>query len=57
VREARGQVLTHGDMAAANSFESPDRVKPASLPVSEAGGEARVRVPKQAVAALQLRLV
>ena len=56
-REARGQVLTHGDMAAANNFEAPEMVKPASLPVSEAGSEVRVRVPKQAVAALELRVV
>jgi len=56
VREARGQVLAHADVAAANSFESPDEVTPAGLPVSESGSQVRVRVPKQAAAALEIRL-
>jgi alpha-L-arabinofuranosidase len=55
-REARGTVLTHADPAAANTFATPEEVKPAALPVTLAGDRATVRLPKQAVASLQIRL-
>jgi alpha-N-arabinofuranosidase len=54
--EAKGTVLTHSDPAAANTFTAPEEVKPASLPVTVSGDKATVRLPKQAVASLQIRL-
>jgi alpha-L-arabinofuranosidase len=56
LREARATVLTHPDMHAANTFEQPDNVRLAELPVSVAGDAASVALPRQAVAALALRL-
>lgn len=37
--EGRGAVLTHRDMHAANTFENPNAVVPAALPVA-IGGDA-----------------
>jgi alpha-N-arabinofuranosidase len=53
---ARGQVLTHSDMAAANVFENPNEVKVSQLPVSVAGNGLSVVIPKQAVAAIEIDL-
>lgn len=54
--EGRGVVLTHDDMRARNSFQNPDEVRPASLPVNVGKGEITVLLPKQAVAAVEIRL-
>jgi alpha-L-arabinofuranosidase len=54
--EGRGQVLTHSDMRAHNTFERPDEVRLAPLPVLIRGAVAEVSIPRQAVVALGLRL-
>jgi alpha-L-arabinofuranosidase len=54
---ARGQVLTHGDMAAANTFQNPSEVKLSQLPVSVAGNGLSAVIPKQAVVAIEIDLV
>jgi alpha-N-arabinofuranosidase len=54
VTEARGSVLTHENIAAANTFENPHKVEPAKLSVNISGGAAQVTIPKQAVVALEL---
>ena len=55
--EARGQVLTDGDMAAANTFQHPNEVKLSQLAVSIAGNGLSVVIPKQAVAAIEIELI
>ncbi|MCP5115070.1 MAG: hypothetical protein GY953_29925, partial [bacterium] len=44
------------DPHAANSFEALDEVKLAELPVTTTGNELRARIPKNAVAAIEIRL-
>lgn len=56
IAEGRGQVLTHPDMRARNSFEKPEEVRLAPLTVVNRAAGVEVTIPKQAVAALQLRL-
>jgi alpha-L-arabinofuranosidase len=53
---ARAAVLTHEDMRATNTFDRPDTVQLSELPVSVAGDTAHLTIPRQAVAALTLRL-
>lgn len=55
ITEARGTVLTHADRNAANSFETPEAVKPAELAVTIVGERVQVRIPKHSVAALEIR--
>jgi alpha-L-arabinofuranosidase len=55
--EARGTVLTHGDMRARNTFEHPDEVRPASLAATVRGDTVGVTLPKHSVTALDVRLV
>jgi alpha-L-arabinofuranosidase len=47
-------VLTHDDVAAANTFQHPNAVTPSPLPVSVAGDGFSVVIPKQAVAAIEM---
>jgi alpha-N-arabinofuranosidase len=54
--EGRGTVLTHPTMNAANTLDKPDEVKPAPISITISGDAATVTLPKQSVAALQLRL-
>lgn len=54
--EGRGQVLTHSDMRATNTFDRPDEVKLAPLPVTLSGDVVSVTVPKQSVVALELAI-
>jgi len=54
--EARGTVLAHADMTARHTFDRPDEVKLAPLPVSIQGGSMEVTVPKHAVASVDLRV-
>jgi alpha-N-arabinofuranosidase len=56
VSEGRATVLTHADRAAANTFEKPNEVRLAELPVEVSGGMAQVNIPKQAVVALDLQM-
>jgi alpha-N-arabinofuranosidase len=55
--EGRGTVLTHTDMRARNTFESPDEVEPAALPVKVSGETLVVEMPKHSVAAIEIQLV
>ncbi|QOY88107.1 alpha-N-arabinofuranosidase [Paludibaculum fermentans] len=54
--EARATVLTHADKAARNTFDRPDEVKPAALPITVRGGSVEVTLPKQSVVSIELRL-
>jgi alpha-N-arabinofuranosidase len=56
IAEARGRVLTHTDMRAANTFDRPEEVRPAALAATVRGAEAEIAIPRQAVIALDLRL-
>ncbi len=55
--EARGVVLTHSDMQAGNTFATPNAVAPAPLKPVVSGDSVSVSIPKQAVVALEIRLV
>lgn len=54
--EARAQVLTHADPHAANTLDKGEAVKPAPLEAAVTGGQVRLRVPRHAVAAVEIRL-
>jgi alpha-N-arabinofuranosidase len=54
--EARASVLTHADMRARNTFDKPEEVKLATLPVKVDGSTLLVDLPKHAVAAIEVRL-
>jgi alpha-L-arabinofuranosidase len=56
LREARATVLTHEDMHATNTFDRPDAVGLAALPVRPSGETVLLGIPKQAVVALSLPL-
>jgi alpha-L-arabinofuranosidase len=49
-------VLTHADMTAHNTFDRPEEVKLAPLPVSVRGGTVEVAIPKHAVVSIEVRL-
>src|SRR5215813_12141108 len=52
----RGVALTHSDMRARNTFQNTDEVRPSSLPVKISNEGVVVTLPKQAVAAVEIRL-
>jgi len=54
--EGRGTVLTHSDMRARNTFQNPNEVRLAVLPVKISGETLTVEIPKQAVAAIDIQL-
>jgi alpha-N-arabinofuranosidase len=56
-QEGRGTVLSHREMRATNSFQSPNEVVPSALPVSIQGDGILATLPKQSVAAIELRIV
>src|SRR5450432_2793665 len=56
VVEGRGRVLTHADMTAGNTFDRPNEVTLAPLPVDVRGGRAEVSIPARAVVSLELRM-
>jgi alpha-L-arabinofuranosidase len=53
IGEARGTLLTHSDMRAANSFQRPNEVRLTSLPVKASGEGLTVEIPKQSVVAIE----
>jgi alpha-L-arabinofuranosidase len=55
--EGRGVVLTHSDMRARNTFQNTNEVTPSALPVTINNEGVAVTIPRQAVVALELRLV
>jgi alpha-L-arabinofuranosidase len=56
VLEARATILTHDDMRARNTFDKPEEVKLAALPVKMDGATVIVDLPKHSVAAVAIRL-
>jgi len=56
IAEGRGQVLTHADMHAHNTFDKPDEVRLAPIPVLNRNAGVEVTIPRQSVVALQLLL-
>jgi alpha-L-arabinofuranosidase len=54
--EARGTVLTHADMRARNTFDKTDEVKPSALPVKVDGQSVVLDLPRQSVAAIEIRI-
>jgi alpha-N-arabinofuranosidase len=55
--EGRGVVLTHSDMRARNTFQNTNEITPSALPVTINNEGVAVTIPRQAVVALELRLV
>ena len=49
-------MLTHADMTAHNTFDRPEEVKLAPIPVNLRGGTVEVAIPKHAVVSLDVRL-
>jgi len=56
VSEGRGRLLTHAEITATNTFDTPDNVTLRDLPVEVHGDAARVVIPRHAVVALELRI-
>jgi len=56
ITRAAGTVLANSDMHAHNTFDQPNAVKPASLPVSVSGGLTAVRFPAASVNKLEISL-
>jgi alpha-N-arabinofuranosidase len=54
--EARGQVLTHQDMRATNTFAKPKEVKPVTHPVKAPGDTIELSLPKQSVTLIDCRI-
>ncbi len=54
--EGRGVALTHSDMSARNTFQNSNEVRPSTLPVNTSGEGVVVKIPKQAVAAIEIQL-
>jgi len=52
--EARGTVLTHADMKAANTFAAPETVRPAPLTVRVSGGVVEFTLPAKSVVAVEV---
>ena len=54
--EGRGTLLTHEDMTAGNSFDHPNKVEMARLPVNVHGNIAEISIPKRAIVSLELKM-
>jgi alpha-N-arabinofuranosidase len=54
--ETRGVVLTHADMTARNTFDRPEEVKLAPIPVTLRGGQIEVAIPKHAIVSLEVKV-
>jgi alpha-L-arabinofuranosidase len=52
--EVKGQVLTHEDRQAANTFAKPNEVSLAPVQATVDGQAVRVTIPKQAVVSLSI---
>jgi alpha-N-arabinofuranosidase len=53
--EGRGTILTHEDMTASNTFDHPETVKLAPIPVNLRGSAVEVSLPPRAIVSLELR--
>jgi alpha-L-arabinofuranosidase len=56
ITEGRGQLLTHEDMTAGNTFAHPDTVKLAPFTVNIRNNRAEISIPPRAVVALELKI-
>ncbi len=56
IKDVTGTLLTASDMHAHNTFDAPDSVKPAPLPVRISDGAAMVRFPNGSVSKVQITL-
>jgi alpha-N-arabinofuranosidase len=54
--EARARILTHQTMNGTNTFSLPEEVKPAAHPVKIAGNALELRLPKQAIVAVECEM-
>ncbi len=54
--EAKGRVLTHEAMNAANTFAKPDEVHPVNLDANVSGDVVRLTLPPKSIAALNIQL-
>lgn len=54
--EGRGTLLTHDDMRARNTFDKTHEVRPSPLPVAVSGAAVVVELPRQSVAAIEMRV-
>jgi alpha-N-arabinofuranosidase len=54
--EARGIILTHPEMNGRNTFDRPEEVKLAPLPVTLRGGTLEVAIPKHAIVSIEVRM-
>jgi alpha-N-arabinofuranosidase len=54
--EARGQVLTHQNMRATNTFARPEEVRPMAHPVTVAADTIELSLPKQSVSLIDCRI-
>ena len=55
-REAQGRVMSHNDVAAVNTFDNPENVVPTDWAFLVEGGGVALRLPKQSVAAVEIRI-
>jgi alpha-N-arabinofuranosidase len=54
--EARATILTHQNMTAANTFADSDEVKPVVHPVKVVADALELRLPKQAIVAVECEM-
>ncbi len=56
ITEGRGTVLTHSEMTAHNSLDSPNEVRLAPVAVTVRGNQAEISIPQRAVVSLELKI-
>ncbi len=56
ITEARGTVLTHAEKNAANTFDRPNEVALAPIPVKVSSNRTEITIPARAVVSLQLKM-
>jgi alpha-N-arabinofuranosidase len=54
--EGRGTVLTHADMTAHNTFDKPNEIRLATLPVTVRSNRVEASIPQRAVVLLELKM-
>ncbi len=57
IAQAKGIVLTNGDMHAHNTFDQPDNIRPAPLQVSISQGAVMVNIPPASVTKLEIAII
>ena len=56
ITEGRGTVLTHSEMTAHNSLDSPNEVRLAPVAITVRGNQAEISIPQRAVVSLELKI-